>query len=273
MPSPLAIILTIAALSAYAAATMASLVALRFSAGRWAAWCLIFLTGGVVLNVSALAIRTAAGYSPLDSGFDVFSLLAALSACVAGYLKLMDRARLAEIVLLPAAGTCLVLGLCLSAKMYRGGFARSVWHAAHLVFSLSGTICFAAAAGAGVIYLRTHKALRRKDPSAFRGHWPSLERLDRFIRHITPVGFALLTASMVVGFWGGFIAERAIWGRTWWKHPKMVLALVAWCLYAVGLHASYARRFRGRRAAVLSIVGLVLVFIVLLVSILMPPSH
>lgn len=271
MPSQLAIILTIAALSAYAAATMASLVATRFGTGRWAAWCLIFLTGGVVLNVSALAIRTASGHSPLGSGFDVFSLLAALSACVAGYLKLLDRARLAEIVLLPATGACLVLALCLSARAYRD-FARGVWHVGHLVFSLSGTVCFAAAAGAGVIYLRTHKALRRKDPSAFRSRWPSLERLDRFIRHAIPVGFALLTASMVIGLWGGFTVERARWGRTWWKHPKMVLALLAWCLYAVGLHASYARRFRGRRAAVLSIAGLVLIILVLLVSLLMPSA-
>ena len=45
--------LTIAALAAYAAATMASLIALRFGTGRWAAWCLIFLTGGEVLNIGS----------------------------------------------------------------------------------------------------------------------------------------------------------------------------------------------------------------------------
>ena len=126
--------------------------------------------------------------------------------------------------------------------------------------------------GAGAIYLRNHKRLRRKDPAALQSHWPSLERLDRFFRHAMGLGFALLTGTMVLGLYGGFLADRTHWVHTWWKHPKMVVSLCAWCLCAVSLHASYGKRFRGPRAAALAVAAFVLLVVVLLVSILLPSA-
>jgi len=269
MPSEQARLLMIVALSAYAAAAITTVLSLRADLRKFTLPFLLILTVGLVLNAVSLVARAGHGHWPLGSGFDTFSLLALIVAVMSLYLKLLDSGRAAELALLPAAIACCVFALALSAAAYRD-FARAVWHAAHVVFAMTGMLCFAAASGAGAIYLQMRKRLQRKDPAAFESHWPSLERLDRFIRHAMPVGFALLTATIVLGLYGGFLADRAHWVSTWWKHPKMVISLCAWALYAVALHAAYGRRFRGPRAAKLSIAGLVLLVIVLLVSILLP---
>lgn len=271
MPCEMARLLTILCLAAYAAAALTTGIGLRVGLRKVAPAFLLVLAGGVVFNAASLAVRGAEGHWPLASTFDTFSLLALMVAVMSGYLKLVDRRRAAELVLLPAAVACAGLALGLSGAAYRH-FAPSVWHAAHVIFAISGTAYFAAAGGAGVIFLRTHRRLRRKDPAVIDSHWPSLERLDRFIRHALPAGFALLTLTMAVGVYGGFLADRSHWVRTWWKHPKMLIAGLAWCVYAVALHSAWAKRFRGHRAAVLSIAGLVLLVAVLLVSLVMPSA-
>ena len=271
MPSELARLLTILSLAAYATAALSTAIGLRMGLRELARSFLLILAGGLACNAAALAVRAGRGHWPLASTFDTFSVLALMLGVMSGYLKLVDRQRAAELVLLPAAAVCAGLALCLSGGAYRH-FAPTIWHGAHLVFAIAGTAYFSAAGGAGAIYLRTHQRLRRKDPAAIESHWPSLERLDRFLRHAIPVGFALLTLTMAVGVYGGFLADRSHWVRTWWKHPKMVIAAVAWLVYAVALHAACGKRFRGRRAAVLSIAGLVLLVVVLLVSLLMPSA-
>jgi ABC-type transport system involved in cytochrome c biogenesis permease subunit len=54
-------------------------------------------------------------------------------------------------------------------------------------------------------------------------------------------------------------------GPDWFAQPKVVLTLLAWVIYALVLHAPINPRFRGRRAAALSIAGFVLMVGILVV--------
>ena len=271
MPSDLTRIFMLLAVAAYAGASAILLCRLR---GRPAAVSMplgvLFLVGWAA-NAAVGGLRTWGGHWLLAGTFDVFAILAFLLAGMAGYLKFVDRRQASEVFLLPAATVCGVVAMVLSGSAYRE-FWPGLWHAAHLTLAMAGTLCLTVSAGVGVLYLRVHRRLRRKDLAAIGRGGPSLEKLGRVLRHSIPVGFAILTATMVIGFYGGFLADRDHWVHTWWKHPKMVMALVAWLVYAVALHAAYARRFRARRAAVLSIVGLGLVVVVLLLSLLTPSA-
>jgi len=269
MPTHEAKLLTVMALLAYAAAAITALVGLRMGPKKYTLPCTLIVAGGLILNLAALAVRAMEGRSPLSSGFDVFTLLGMLFGAMALYLRVMDTGRAPEVVLLPPAIACSFLALLLSGGAYKD-FARGVWNAAHVAFAVGGVVCFAIAAAAGVIYLRTHRLLRRKDPAVFGSHWPSLERLDRFIHRMLPIGFSMLTLAIAVGLHEAFARYGAQWFGSWPTHPKMLVAGVAWLIYAVALHASFARRFRGRQAAALSIAGFTLLLVVLLVSILMP---
>jgi len=269
MPAVEVKILMSAALAAYLASAAVALSAPR-AGGRGALAPLLALAAlGLGANVAVLAIRAARGRFPVTSGFDTFATLALAAALMGICLKTLRVFRSPELVLLPLAAVCGVLALLLSGAAYRD-FAADVWNAAHIAMAVIGTACMAAAGGAGVYYLRSYGRLRRKDPGALAPDGPSLERLERFIRHALVVGFALLSAAILLGLCEVFRPHRARWFRTWWTHPKMTFACVSWLVYATALHAAFRRRFRGRWTAVLSIVGLVLLTVVLLVSIFMP---
>ncbi|MBD3167647.1 hypothetical protein GF324_13690 [bacterium] len=72
------------------------------------------------------------------------------------------------------------------------------------------------------------------------------------------VGYPLYTVGAL--FAGAIWAEQA-WG-TWWSwDPKEVGALIIWLFYTGFLHARYQRQWKGNRAAVLVVFGMVMVFI------------
>jgi len=79
----------------------------------------------------------------------------------------------------------------------------------------------------------------------------SLERLEHLTLASVTLGFSLLTIGTVTGV-VRYIEEG---GRT--PAAKIVLALAVWMVYAVVLHSPMNPSFRGRKAAVLSVVGFV----------------
>ncbi len=102
----------------------------------------------------------------------------------------------------------------------------------------------------------------------FESPAPSLETLGRFLRRILPVAFSLVTATVLTGFFDAL--QKDTYFHRWVTHPKMLTAGITWLIYSVALHAAYARRFRARLAAVLSIAGFTLLLAVLLASMLLP---
>lgn len=72
------------------------------------------------------------------------------------------------------------------------------------------------------------------------------------------IGYPLYTIGAL--FAGAIWAEQA-WG-TWWSwDPKETGALIIWLFYTGFLHARYQRQWKGERAAILVVLGMVYVFI------------
>ncbi|MFH0883207.1 MAG: cytochrome c biogenesis protein CcsA [bacterium] len=72
------------------------------------------------------------------------------------------------------------------------------------------------------------------------------------------IGYPLYTVGAL--FAGAIWAEQA-WG-TWWSwDPKEVGALIIWLFYTGFLHARYQREWKGARAAVLIVLGMIFVFV------------
>jgi ABC-type transport system involved in cytochrome c biogenesis permease subunit len=59
-------------------------------------------------------------------------------------------------------------------------------------------------------------------------------------------------------------------GPHWFASPKVLLALGTWLVYAVVLHSPINPSFRGRKAAMLSIFGFVLMVAVMIAVQFMP---
>jgi ABC-type uncharacterized transport system permease subunit len=123
------------------------------------------------------------------------------------------------------------------------------WIWVHQVASYGGAVAFAIAAAGGAMYVIASRELRKKMPGPKLG---SLERLEHLMMGAVTLGFALLTIGLVTGF------IRIADGQRTPPVAKLALATGAWLVYAVVMHAPINPRFRGRRAALLSVFGFVL---------------
>ena len=86
-------------------------------------------------------------------------------------------------------------------------------------------------------------------------HWknviPPRETLEEINYQSIMVGFPMLTAGILTGaVWAHYA-----WGTYWSWDPKETWSLITWIVYALVLHARFARGWKGKRIAVLSIIG------------------
>jgi cytochrome c-type biogenesis protein CcsB len=129
---------------------------------------------------------------------------------------------------------------------------QSNWLHAHVITCFISYASFALSCAASVIYLtKLHAKEKDRKESRLIALFPSLDSLDGLIYKTISVGFPLLTLGIVTGAaWANYA-----WGSYWSWDPKETWSLITWFVYAVFLHARFAREWRGRRTALLSIIG------------------
>ena len=88
-------------------------------------------------------------------------------------------------------------------------------------------------------------------PAALR-RVPGSDAIDAVAYKIHAFAFPLWTFAVLVA--GPIWAEYA-WGRYWGWDAKEIWALITWIIYAAYLHARATAGWRGRRAAVIALLG------------------
>jgi len=133
---------------------------------------------------------------------------------------------------------------------------QSNWLHAHVMTCFLSYASFALSCAVSIIYLIK---LRRKEKGGKEGAltslFPSLDSLDELAYKTIVVGFPLLTIGIVTGAaWANYA-----WGSYWSWDPKETWSLITWFVYAIFLHARVTRDWRGKRTAILSVLGFVAV--------------
>jgi cytochrome c-type biogenesis protein CcsB len=147
---------------------------------------------------------------------------------------------------------------------------NSFWLVSHVVAIFIGEAAFALAGGLGLLYLIQESAIKTKKHRFFFKRLPSLDKLDASGYACIVVGFTLLTLGLITGF----VYAKTVWGRFWSWDPKEVWSGVTWLFYAVLLHERLTVGWRGRRSAIMAMVGLgVLIFTFLGVNLLLEGHH
>lgn len=128
----------------------------------------------------------------------------------------------------------------------------------HTLLAFMGNASFAIAFGTGIMYLVQEHYVKSKHPSGLFQRLPNLQILDEINYRLITIGFPLLTLAIITGaIW----AQKA-WGSYWrWDDPRQVWSLATWLIYAIILHARLLAGWRGRRAAILSILGFATIII------------
>lgn len=102
------------------------------------------------------------------------------------------------------------------------------------------------------------------------GRLPAAASLDDLAAKAITFAFPIWTFAVIAGaIW----AEQA-WGRYWGWDPKEVWSFVTWVFFAGYLHARATQGWRGRRAAVLGVLGFAaLVFNLTVVNLVLSGLH
>lgn len=129
---------------------------------------------------------------------------------------------------------------------------HSVWFVIHIVAAAVAGAAFNVGGLLSILYLLKSRAVRREKVRGYLAKLPSPTRIDELAYRFHAFAFPLWTFAIAAGsVW----AEYA-WGRFWGWDPKETWSLVTWVVYAGYLHARATAGWRGRRAAVVAIVGL-----------------
>lgn len=147
---------------------------------------------------------------------------------------------------------------------------KSLWLTMHVGTIFLGDALFAIAFLAAIMYLIQERQIKRKRLGSFFKRLPSLATLDAINYQALIYGFPFLTIGMITG---SMYAQYAL-GTYWQWDPKEVWSLITWLFYAALLHERVAVGWRGRRAAIMSIVCFcILIFTFLGASLLMGGYH
>lgn len=125
---------------------------------------------------------------------------------------------------------------------------QSNWLTAHVITCFLGYAAFAASFGVSLLYI----VRQRLDPEGrLAKALPSEGLLDHLNYRAIATGFPFLSLGIITGA----IWADVAWGTYWSWDPKETWSLITWLIYAAFLHARLSRGWRGKRAAVLSVIG------------------
>ncbi len=227
---------------------------------------------GFTLQAVSLALRTLDhGQLPILNMTEAFGFFGWVLAGI--YLVLYWRFRqlILGVFVAPLALVLVLLASLLPTQpLTVTPVFRSLWLTFHLGTVFSGYSFFALAFAAGAMYLLQERQIKAKRPGHIYRRLPSLNVLDSLNYYCLSLGFALMTLGIVTGM--GY--AQATLGRYWRWDPKEVWSLILWLVYAALLHQRLTVGWRGRRAAIMAIIGFsLLVFTFVGVSLWLPGYH
>ncbi len=205
-----------------------------------------------LLSLAVLSRAIVVGRGPWGNLFE-FSVAFAWSI-TGGYLWLAARYPIRSIGFLP-------IGVAAALALYAASLPSEVRPllpalnnapllTIHVGMAVLAYGIFATAFAAGVGYLL-------QGPRDRFAWLPSHRTLDEVAYRAVIVGFPIFATMIILGSWWASIA----WSRYWGWDPKETSALVTWLIYAVYLHARNQRRWAGRPAALLLVVGFGMVLV------------
>jgi cytochrome c-type biogenesis protein CcsB len=246
---------------------------------RWGAVGLGLTALGAVTHAAVLVTRGLAT-ERLPWGnmyeFATATVLVAVVAFVVLALRSPGLRHIGLFVLAPVVLALVLIGLYLYAEAGPLVAAlRSSWLAVHVTTAILGFGIFFVSGIASVLYLvRARYESRIADggapQSGILSRLPDAAALDRVAHRTAVFGFPIWTFAVIAGaIW----AESA-WGRFWGWDPKETWAFIAWVVYAAYLHARTTAGWRGRPAAWVNVVGLVvMIFNLLYVNLVSTGLH
>ena len=219
----------------------------------------MLLLVGFLCHTAAIALQySEAGHIPVQSLPETLSTFGWTVVGVFLILQLKFNLMILGALVAPLAAVSVIIALIIPGPPVElDPIFKGVWRTFHIGTLIVGIAAFAIAFLVGILYLIQEKAIKDKKRGFFYRRLPSLKLLDSMGYSCLIAGFPMLTFGIITGV----IYSQMVRGRFWsWNH-KEILAGIAWLVYAALLHERLAVGWRGRRAAIMTIVGFVILIV------------
>ncbi|WP_321369191.1 c-type cytochrome biogenesis protein CcsB [uncultured Desulfuromusa sp.] len=248
---------------------LVAMVGKRPQAGRIGRWLLL---AGVIIHAACFGVRhSTAGGTPVTSLHESFAFFAWCLVLLFLLLDLRFHLSVMGAFAAPLAFLLMIASaLSPNVVVQLNPVLKSWLFPVHIIFAFLGNAAFSLSFGAGVMYLIQNRMLKSKRFNGIYKLLPSLDVLDKVNYTCLSVGFPLMTLGIISGaFWA-----NTAWGTYWSWDPKETWALITWFLYAALLHGRLTIGWRGRKAAIFSIIAFMfLLFTFLGVNLLLGGYH
>lgn len=212
----------------------------------------LFLLAALLHTITIISRYVEAGHTPITSHHETVSFFAWSLGCC--YLSFRWRYTVKNLgVFVSVLVVILMLVAAFSSReiVPLAPALQSWWLPIHASIALIADGFLALACIGGIMYLLQEREIKKKRFGLFYSRLPSLEALDKLNHHCLSVGFPLLTLGLITGS----IWAKQAWGAYWHWDPKETWSLITWFLYAAVVHQRFTVGWRGRRAAILSIIA------------------
>ena len=223
----------------------------------------LFLLFGWILHSVGLVFRwiethqTGYGYVPLSNMYESLIFFSWTIVLIYLILEFRYQQRLIGVFVTPfsflaIALTSIIPGVQPQIKPLVPAL-QSNWLTIHVTTCFFGYAAFSVSFGISILYLIQQKKMDREGGTS---KWlPSLSLLDEINYRSIVIGFPMLTLGIITGAaWANYA-----WGSYWSWDPKETWSLITWFVYAAFLHARLTRDWRGKKTAILSVIGFLFV--------------
>lgn len=260
------------ALLGYSIGTLKGLLYLARSKAFFGSAYIIAAASGFVFHTIALITMTVnRGYLPVTDLHGAMSLFSWAIVLVFLIVEYRYRILVLGSFILPLAFIAIFSAAMSPPK--GGGLPPALdsgWFLVHITFAMIGAAAFTLSFAVSVMYLIQEWYLKHHKVGFMYYRLPSLEILDDMNYKIISLGFIPLTLGILTGsIWAEYV-----WGAFWSWDPKQTWSLITWFVYAALLHGRLTIGWRGRKAAIIAIIGfLAVIFTFLGVNLLLEGKH
>lgn len=223
------------------------------------AWGLRLLGAAATLHALHAASRwISPGRGPFAGIGEALSTLGLL--VVVGFLAVRRFQRRVEVVGVFVAPLTLLMLVASRAPAGHVGHLSGALLALHVGSVILGTASFTVAFAMALAYLLQERQVKRKRLGGVFQRLPPLDVLDELGYRCVAVGLPALTLGIVTGLFAGARAGSGQGAMGAWQQ---YVGMVAWALFAGVLVLRLAAGWRGRRAAIGTILGYASALVVL----------
>jgi len=225
-------------------------------------------------SVHALSIMTlwhASGRLPVATPSQGINVLILFSSLVFMPFVMKRRTTVLGAFFLPVAA-CVLAFIAPSLQIVPEALMSSYkyFYPLHTISVIAGEAFFLMSAVVSVVYLIHERTIRNGSIHSSMSALPPLTVLDSILYSSLSYGFIAITIGMILGgLWASSAGLK--FGHI---APKVITGALTWLVFALSIHQRFAIGWKGRRTAIITIIGFALmVMFFIVVNLVFPESH